>query len=152
MIVSEQAREVREKGKLPCSYFRKSMNSNFTLFQFCKCRMDKRCSGIRGRPRQNDELKCRTCPSKQTERVEKCQSFEGIEKFGYLGHAKGARGGVIYSVSGRTRLTSTDLPFGAESRLHFTCVRSVRLYGSETWPVQGDNMIRLERHDTRIVR
>ena len=114
--------------------------------------MDKRCCGIRGRPTKNYELKCRTCAIQETDRVEECQSLEGIEKFCYLGHTIGARVGVIDSVSTRIRLTSTNLRFGAKSRLYFTCVRSVGLYGSETWPVQGDNMIKIERKNARIVR
>ena len=49
-------------------------------------------------------------------------------------------------------LTSRGLPLGAKSRLYSVCVRSVMLYGSETWPVQEEDVITLERGDASMVR
>ena len=37
-------------------------------------------------------------------------------------------------------LASGDLPLGAKGRLYSTCVGSVMLYGSETWPVNRRKM------------
>ena len=44
------------------------------------------------------------------------------------------------------------MALGAKSRLHSACVCSLILYGGETWPVQEQDVIRLERNDARILR
>ena len=46
-------------------------------------------------------------------------------------------------------LASRGLPKG---NIYSACVRSVMLYASETWPLKEENVIRLDRIDTRIVR
>ena len=48
-------------------------------------------------------------------------------------------------------LASRDFPLRAKSR-YSACERSVMLYGSKTWPVKVDDVIRLKRNDTRMVR
>ena len=85
MIVSKKT--IERLGKKGNYLAQISDDSNFTFFQFCKCWMDKRCSGIRSRPTQNDELKCWTYASQETDSVQECQSLKGMEKFCYLGHA-----------------------------------------------------------------
>ena len=47
---------------------------------------------------------------------------------------------------------SNGLPLGARGRLYSTCVYTVMLYGSETWPVEEEDLIWLEMNDTRMVR
>ena len=49
-------------------------------------------------------------------------------------------------------LVSRDFHLGAKDRLYSACVRSVMLYGSETWPVKEERVNRLERHDAEMVR
>ena len=87
-----------------------------------------------------------------------------MEKFCCLGDIIGARGGafdsVITSISSGwfkfkdlvSMLASRGLSLGAKGRLYSACVRSLVLYGSETWPVKEEDQIRLERNDESIVR
>ncbi|XP_057294790.1 uncharacterized protein LOC130623337 [Hydractinia symbiolongicarpus] len=49
-------------------------------------------------------------------------------------------------------LTSRVLSIELKGRLYESCVRSVMLYGSETWAVKQENLDRLERNDMRMVR
>ena len=49
-------------------------------------------------------------------------------------------------------LASRGPPLGAKGRLYSGCVLSIMLYGSETWPIKEEDVVRLERNDTRIVR
>ena len=49
-------------------------------------------------------------------------------------------------------LASRDLPSGAKGRLYSVGVRSVALHGSETLPIQEEDVIRLERNVARMVR
>ena len=48
-------------------------------------------------------------------------------------------------------LASRGLSLRAKVRLHSACVCSIRLYGSETWLVKKDHVIRLERNDALMV-
>ena len=49
-------------------------------------------------------------------------------------------------------LASRYLPLGAKGRLYSVGVRSAALHGSETWPIQEEDVIRLERNVARMVR
>ena len=49
-------------------------------------------------------------------------------------------------------LASRLLPLGAKGRLFSTCVQSIMLYGNETWAVNEEELIRLERNNSRTVR
>ena len=49
-------------------------------------------------------------------------------------------------------LASRYLPSGAKGRLYSVGVRSAALHGSETWPIQEEDVIRLERNVARMVR
>ena len=49
-------------------------------------------------------------------------------------------------------LASRGLPSGAKGRLCFVCVLSLMLYGSETWPVKEEDVVRPERNDESMVR
>lgn len=65
--------------------------------------MLKRCSDIRGKQKQGDELKCCTCAIQDADTVEECQgiklnsqSFEAVE-FCHLADTIGARRGAVNS-------------------------------------------------------
>jgi len=49
-------------------------------------------------------------------------------------------------------LTGRTFPLRTKGRLYQACVRSVMLYGSETWPVKEEDVVRLERNDMRMIR
>ncbi|KAK3891496.1 hypothetical protein Pcinc_004586 [Petrolisthes cinctipes] len=90
------------------------------------------------------------------------EAIEVVEKFCYLGDTIGAQGGAGASVMARVRrgwskfrellplLTSRALPLLTKGRV--ACVRSVMMYGSETWPVRVEDMCCMERNDMRMIR
>ena len=90
--------------------------------------------------------------------------FVYFEKFCYLGDTIGARGGAEDSVTTRVRsgwnkfrellplLASRSLPLLTKGKVYQSCVHSVMLYGSETWPVKEDDVKRLERNENRMIR
>ena len=89
----ENAGKVTIEGKFPCAVCRKGIGSNSILCQFCKCRVHKRCSGIRitPPPPRNSKFKCQSCANQQVNIAEDCpgielngQSLEIVEKFCYL--------------------------------------------------------------------
>ena len=49
-------------------------------------------------------------------------------------------------------LTNKDVSLIVRGRLHSSYVRSSMLHGSETWPVRKENVVALQRAETRMVR
>ena len=146
--------KVTKEDKFPCTVCRKGVGSNSTLCQFCRCRVHKRCSCVRGKLK-DDSFKCQTLVNQQTGIAEYCPGIElndeslGIlKKFCYFCNTIRAGGGAFDSAITRRRggccklsdlvplLTSIGLPLKPKGRLYFACVRSVMLYGSETWPAK----------------
>ena len=82
----------------------------------------------------------------------------------YLGDTVWATGGAIDSVVTKIRngwskfndlgpfLANRDFPLGAKDILYSACVRSIMLFGSETWSVKVEVVIRLKKTDARMVR
>ena len=91
-------------------------------------------------------------------------SLEVVENFCYLGDMLGSEGGAERSVITRvgiawrkfrellSLLTSRVLSLQVRGRLYEACVRSVMLYGSETWAVKEEDLDRLDRNDMRMIR
>jgi len=49
-------------------------------------------------------------------------------------------------------LNNNDVSLTVRGRLHSSYVRSSMLHGSETWPVRKENVVALQRAETRMVR
>ena len=82
-----------------CAVWRKGASYNFIFHQFNKCLVHMRCSNIRGKQKQGDELKC--CVIQDTDTVGECQgiklnsqSLEAVE-FCYFVDTIGTRWGVV---------------------------------------------------------
>lgn len=68
------------KNMFSCAVCRKDVGCNFILCQFYKCWVRKKCSGIGGRLKQDEEFKCWTGASQKRKRTtEECP---GIESYG----------------------------------------------------------------------
>ena len=92
------------------------------------------------------------------------ESLEIVEKIYYLGRAIETKRGAVDSTmtmikSGWSKfrdlvplLASKSLPLGAKGRLYSAYVGSVMLYGRGTWAVRGEDVIRPERKDARMVK
>ena len=90
------------------------------------------------------------------------ETLEVVDKFCYLGDMISVGAGessVARIRSGWKKfrellplLTSRVFSLRTRGRAFEACVRSVVLYGSETWPVKEEDLVRLERNDMRMVR
>ena len=92
------------------------------------------------------------------------QVIEVVQRFCCLGDTIEAQGGTTAGGIARVRsgwskfrellplLTSTALPLTTKGRVYQACVRSVMMYGSETWPVRAEDMCCMERNDMRMIR
>ena len=89
---------------------------------------------------------------------------EVVRQFCYLGDVIEAEGGIEGAVAARISygwrkfrllkeiLTMRRLSLKLRGKLYVACVRSVILYGSETWAVKVDQVRKLERVEMRMVR
>src|ERR1700755_1816350 len=91
-------------------------------------------------------------------------SLEVVDRFCCLGDVIGAGGGAEDASRARVRrawakfrelapiLTSRGASLKLKGKIYKTCVRTVMVYGSETWAVRVENMRRLERAERLMVR
>ncbi|XP_057306970.1 uncharacterized protein LOC130645111 [Hydractinia symbiolongicarpus] len=153
-------------GKWPCGVCRKRVGSNSFFCQTCKHWVHKKCSSISGRLRADIQFACKCCKAEIIENkvfpasmMYNSGSLEIVENFCYLGDMLDSEGGVGRSVTCRIGsawkkfrellplLTSRVLSIEVKGRLYEACVRSVMLYGSETWAVKQEDLDCLERND-----
>ena len=171
MMSSCSSGEPRDQGKYPCSVCRKGVGSNSIFCGVCKHWVHKKCSGIKGKLSAEQGFKCSRCSSPpdplEDENIEVIcdnQKIDVVDKFWYLGDTIGARGGAEDSVTARIRsawnkfreliplLTGKSFPLLTKGKVFQACVRSVLLYGSETWPIKEEDLKRLESNDNRMTR
>ena len=92
------------------------------------------------------------------------EKLECVEKFCYLGDMIGAGGGVEEASRARVRcawakfrelapiLTSRGASLVVKGKVYKACVQRVMVYGSETWAIKTDDLLRLERAEKMMVR
>ena len=169
MTSSSEARSGFEVGRWPCGVCRKGEGSNFIFCQSCKHWVHSKC--ISGRLRADLQFVCKRCKGEIIDNavfpasvMYSGGSLEVVENICYLGDMLGSEEGVERRVITRagtawrkfrellSLLTSRVLSLQARGRLYKACVRSVMLYGSETWAVKEEDLDRLDRNDIRMIR
>ena len=113
MIVSTaNIGKIREEIKFPCAVSRRGAETNSMIWQFCKYWVHKRCSGIKGKLKEDGEFRCQTYTNEQTVKAQDrtClwlngQSLEILEKFCYLDEAtKGGCSWQFFNMDQESRL------------------------------------------------
>jgi hypothetical protein len=165
-----------DSGKWPCGVCHKGVGRNSIQCQTCQKWTHKRCSGVIGKLKLGMSFQCSKCSVKVKVPVDQDSSlkkvvltdqgveFEHVDKFCYLGDMLGAGGGAGDAVRTRIRcawakfrelcpiLTLRGASLKAKGRIYSACVRSVMIYGSETWPMKVEDKQRLERTENMMVR
>lgn len=162
-----------QSGKHPCGVCKEGVGRNSILCRTCGKWVHKKCSGIKGKLK-NVEFKCAACvaglqnKNKMSMKRElvlgpDC-SVEIVDRFCYLGDMIGAGGGAEEASRARIRcawakfrelapiLTSRGLSLRTKGKIYNACVRSVLVYGSETWAMRVEDLHRLERTERMMVR
>ena len=171
MISRVKDEEDRMEGTYPCPVCYSGVgNTSAIQCNGCYLWVHRRCSGIEGRLINDGTFECKVCRGvvtrepRQESIVLAGETFECVEEFSYLGDVISAGGGAKGSAVSRVRkgwmkfrellplLTMRGFSLKQKGRLYATCVRSVMLYGSETWAVKVDDTRRLERTEMRMVR
>ena len=157
--------------KWPCGVCNIGVGNNSILCHCCKHWIHRRCSGIQGRIRPDPNFKCKTCRGTNvaaTQVIQEVilggQSLEIVKNFCYLGDMVGQAGGCSDAVSTRVRsawgkfrdllpiLTNRGIALKTRGHVYNAAVRSVLLYGSQTWPLTNEDCNRLTRNDNSMVR
>lgn len=164
--------QVEESGKFPCGVCKTGVGSNAVLCGMCGKWVHHKCSGIKGKLRNNVGFKCATCVTARQDTLGEKQEIvlgpgsilEVVDKFCYLGDMIGAGGGAEEASRARVRcswskfreltpiLTSRGATLKMKGRIYKACVQSVMVYGSETWAMKVEDMRRLERAERMMVR
>ena len=91
-------------------------------------------------------------------------NLEVVDKFCYLGDMLDAGGGAESSNVTRVRsgwekfrellplLTTKAISLKVKGELYAACIRSVMLYGRETWPIKVEESQRLHHNEMSMIR
>ncbi|KAI8498339.1 hypothetical protein Bbelb_242830 [Branchiostoma belcheri] len=163
---------VKESGKFPCGVCRRGVGTNSIFCGKCRHWIHKRCTNIKGSLKEDTNFRCRRCtsgpttaPETPTEQVTVgTENLKVVPTFCYLGDMISQSGGCSDAVTARIKsawksfhellpiLTNSYIPLRNRGHVFNSCVRSVLLYASETWPVTAEDMKRLARSDRAMVR
>ena len=161
-----------DSGKWPCGVCRKGVGSNSVVCGVCKKWVHKKCSGVKGRLKDDVKFTCSVCirgghsDTKQEKEVllGVVGSLECVDKFCYLGDMIGCGGGAVDAVRMRVKcawgkfrglapiLTLRGMSLKMKGKIYKACVQSVMVYGSETWALKVSDMQQLERTERMMVR
>jgi hypothetical protein len=172
MITGPNLDSLRKSGKDPCAVCLKGTSRNCIFCPHCACWVHKKCSGITDILKPDPLFKCRRCKGlarpvdgrPQTEVAIGEEKLEVVSDFCYLGDTLSSGGGCELAAITRCKsawkkfrellpiLTNKHLPATTRGRTYTACVRSVMLYGAETWAASAQTVKRLQRNDRAMVR
>lgn len=160
-----------ESGQFPCSICKRGVGANSIKCNSCDIWVHKRCSGVRGSlSAAAQQFVCRKCegqlPSTDVpeDLVVQGDKYDCVQSFCYLGDTLSAAGGSDVAVAARVRsgwrkfhelapfLTSRAPNLKMKGQVYAACVRSAMMYGSETWAVRNEHLLKFERTEKDMVR
>ena len=172
MVSGHQMDLLRKTGKHSCGVCLSGTKSNCILCTGCSKWIHKRCSGIKGSLEEDPSYRCPRCqgiarpidgrPMQVVEVGE--DKLDVVPEFCYLGDTLSGGGGCDLAAIKRCRaawgkfrellplLTNKHLPLATRGRVFSACVRSVMVYGSETWGTTSGIINRLRRNDRAMTR
>ena len=166
----------REEGKHPCSVCLKGVDKPAIFCVTCEhwVHVNGKCSDVKRSDLREDHppYSCKVCtgahPSQAVQKPDPLVldgvNLETVDTFCYLGDTIGAGGGAKDSISTRTRcgyqkfrdllqvLKHRSFSLRKKGELYGSCVRSVLLYGCETWAVREEDISRIEKVDMQMIR
>ena len=149
--------------KFPCGVCMKSIGANSILCLSCRNWVHRQSSGIKASLRNCVDFICKTC-STTTRAVDPfptCitidkEDLKIVNKFCYLGDVLGQADGYTDAVNGHIGsawkalhellpiLINKGISLVIHGKVFQACVRSVPLYGSETWPLSTEDLSQIK--------
>ena len=173
MVTGKECESTVNSGKYPCGVCGKGVGSNSVLCTECGKWVHHRCSHLQNVLAARDYV-CPRCvrlrngPITQPEDViigpEEGDVVEEVESFCYLGTLVDREGGVERAVRARVAaawakwreiaglLTNKRIPLKSRAHIYETCIRSVLLYGAESWPLTQRLEKCIQSCDRRMLR
>ena len=171
MVSSRDLKPKNKTGKFPCGVCGKGVGSNSILCRSCNHWTHHRCSQVRGSLSSVVNFTCPTCrdgtqlDSQPQSTVSLVGSnLEVVDKFCYLGDMLDAGGSAESASITRVKcgwkkfrelrplLCSKVVSLKVKGSLFKSCVQTVLLYGSETWPAKAEDIQRLDRTESAMIR
>jgi len=173
MRCCEGGGKVTPSGRCPCGVCGRGVGVNSIKCLGCKRWVHKVCSRIKGVLKEGMAFECLTCLGlgkektvKELKSVELVQgvNLEVVKEFCYLGDMIGAGGGAEEAARTRVRcawgkfnqlglmLAVRGASLRLKGRIYASYVRSVMIYGSETWPMRVEDVRRLQRTERAMMR
>ena len=173
LVSGKECETVVSSGEYPCGVCGRGVGRNSVFCTNCDKWVHKRCSGLQNVSHAR-EFVCATCIRRrdgltvQTEDIvlgpSESDVVEEVESFCYLGSVLDREGGVERAVRARVAaawakwreiaglLCNRRIPLKSRANIYDACIRSVILYGAESWPLTQ----RLEKYiqscDRRLLR
>ena len=171
MVTGGPPKRRREEGRYPCSCCGRGVGVNSVLCTECGKWCHKRCSGLRNVNQAGENYKCPACMrGNRLQREEDLTveveggNLEIVDQFCYLGEMVSCEAGAREAVKARIRtawtkwrelsslLVNRNIPLKSRARIYSACVRSVMLYGAETWATNKEIERMLNSNDRRMLR
>ena len=169
MITGKKSSSKVKSGKYPCGCCGKGVGVNSLLCVNCKEWCHLRCSGLKS-VKGVHNFQCPKCRREEEREVAegglrtKDGKIEEVTEFCYLGVVLDCEAGVERAV--RTRVSAAwkkwremasllknrHIPLKIRGSVYESCVRSVMLYGAETWEMTGRAEDILKHCDRRMLR
>ena len=176
MTTGKEAGEVIQSGRWPCGSCGRGVGANSILCQECGKWCHKRCSGLR-RVTGVQHFVCPGCV-RRAQRPDQAQGpqhedgtmdvvggrLREVDSFCYLGNIMDCEAGLERAVRARVAaawmkwrevaslLVNRSIPVRRRSGVYIACIRSVMLYGAETWALTDRLMSLLRSCDRRMLR
>ena len=158
------------KSKFPCGVCMKGVGRNSIFCNYCQKWVHQKCTDIK-LLKEDPNFKCKRCvgdivsyKDDEKEILIGNDSLEVVNSFCYLGDVIDQVGGCAGATTARIRsawksfhellpvLTTRSISLRKRGEIFQSCVRSVLLYASETWPVKVEDVDRIIRNDNIMVR
>ena len=170
MVTGKGTNERVQSGRWPCACCGRGVGSNSVLCIECNRWCHKRCSGLRNLRGVRDFV-CPTCVRGVVNDADNDADLpvnggflEKVQQFCYLGDVLDCEAGVERAVRARVALAwdrwreisgllvNRSIDLESRGKIYEACVRSVLLYGSETWAMTNRLMDVLNSCDRRMLR
>ena len=168
VMVCGEGGEIEVSRVDPCGVCDKRVKANSVLCVGCSKWVHKRCSGVKGALKKVEGVfRCKRCVSgvRLAGRGEGMKDgIERVESFVYLGDKLNAGGGCLSAVTARVRagwkkfrelsavLCGRKWSVKMKGKVYKTCVRTVMVYGGETWAWRQEEVGVLQRAERAMVR
>ena len=173
LVSGKESETVVSSGEYPCGVCGRGVRQNSVLCTICGKWIHKRCSGLQNVSHARDFV-CASCIRRRDGRPAQTDDIvlgpmesdvvEEVESFCYLGSILDREGGVERAVRARVAaawskwreiaglLGNRRIPLKSRAFIYDACIRSVILYGAESWPLTQRLENCIQSCDQRMLR